>query len=72
MMMKHSKDSHEDNNLNVEQEALAVFQDTSSDESDDMMSDLMINDSRDDSENDNFDESEFSEDNDEEMISESD
>merc|ERR1711936_1496968 len=42
MMMKKSDDKQPDNNLDIEQAALAVYQDTSSDESDDMMSDLMI------------------------------
>ena len=66
MMMKQADDAHTDNNLDVEQDALAVYIDTSSDESDDMVSDLMINDDDDESE------SEFSEDNDEIMASESD
>ena len=65
MMMKQADDAHTDNNLDVEQDALAVYIDTSSDESDDMVSDLMIND-------DDESESEFSEDNDEIMASESD
>ena len=68
MMMKQADDAHTDNNLDVEQDALAVYIDTSSDESDDMVSDLMINDDDDDDEL----ESEFSEDNDEIMASESD
>merc|ERR1712029_644595 len=68
MIMKQSDDKHTDNNLDVEQDALAVYIDTSSDESDDMVSDLMINDDEDDDES----ESEFSEDNDEIMASESD
>ena len=88
-MMKKSDDKQPDNNLDIEQEALAgkificwllttiyrpfpvVYQDTSSDESDDMMSDLMINDNDqdDDDEDDDLGESE---DNDEEMLSESD
>merc|ERR1712098_81607 len=71
MMMKQSDDKHTDNNLDVEQDALAVYIDTSSDESDDMVSDLMINDEE-ESEDGNLDESEFSEDNDEIMASESD
>merc|ERR1712058_114961 len=61
MMMKQSDDKHTDNNLDVEQDALAVYIDTSSDESDDMVSDLMINDDE-ESEDGNLDESEFSED----------
>jgi len=70
MMMKKNDDKQPDNNLDIEQEALAVYQDTSSDESDDMMSDLMINDNDQDEEDE--DEIEESEDNDEEMLSESD
>ena len=85
--MKKSDDKQPDNNLDIEQEALAgkilifylkrqsrhfpaVYQDTSSDESDDMMSDLMINDN--DQDDDEEDELGESEDNDEEMLSESD
>ena len=88
MMMKRNADKQPDNNLDIEQEALAgkvmsfhkeifcntfltVYQDTSSDESDDMMSDLMIND-QDDVNEESEDQLGGSEDNDEEMLSESD
>merc|ERR1712110_847284 len=72
MMMKKSDDKQPNNNLDIEQEALAVYQDTSSDESDDMMSDLMINDNdQDGADEEDEDELADSEDNDEEMLSES-
>jgi len=71
MMLKKNDDKQPNNNLDIEQEALAVYQDTSSDEGDDMMSDLMIND-QDEATEEEENEIEDSEDNDEEMLSESD